>query len=251
MAGKMKRKGNGGFTLVELLVVVGLMVLVTSIVTTGAFGLSRGASFTSSKSTVSSMLEYARQKACIDGKDVVVCFYEYERPGGNYYSMGLFQRAGVVTRIAGNTIADRYNTFSSDVENHEICNIGNGKVAKVVSYNNNSSREVPLSWLKDSGGNQVKVTYSEAQFTLSSAQGFREGDGYGFALSDRKDFPKGFGMRFDSMPYSGGGGAARTRSFVFRPDGSVDGGARFAAVEAATGKSVLFEVKSDGSFTEK
>jgi len=75
------RKCNLAFTLVELLVVVGIMAMVVSFVAPAVTGIFRGSQLTQAGQIVSEQLGQARQAAITQNRTVQVRFYKFGDPG--------------------------------------------------------------------------------------------------------------------------------------------------------------------------
>ncbi|MBQ7666865.1 MAG: prepilin-type N-terminal cleavage/methylation domain-containing protein [Kiritimatiellae bacterium] len=70
--GRSVRRGRAGFTLMELMAVVGIIVVMASIVVGGFSGIQRAMGASSGASGFRRALAAARQQACVDGTDVYV-----------------------------------------------------------------------------------------------------------------------------------------------------------------------------------
>ncbi len=246
----MKRPhGNGsGFTLIELLVVVSLMVLVTTIVVSSAFGLTRGASFSAAENTTYKFLEYARQRACMDGKKVVACFFQSGDSDAPTYSVAIFERAGVVTdKPASGYITDRYNLIEDDVRGRAIWNFDAGRLTKIsesaeawkLRSRSNGPAEAPIF-----ENSKVKYAYECTQMKLDNASGWSQGDAYGFEIADRQDFPKGFKVEISGADKAKSGNCEYV---CFDPDGSASKQVSITLTESVSGKKVVISVNTDGT----
>lgn len=65
---------RGGFSLIELLSVMAVMVMISTIVVSSGFGMRRGATYTAARQIPANVLEYAHQRACMDGRQTAVLF---------------------------------------------------------------------------------------------------------------------------------------------------------------------------------
>ena len=63
---------RAAFTLMELLVVMSIMLIVSTILVAGYFGMTRAASYTAAETDVFNHLQLARQRASLDGTRVFV-----------------------------------------------------------------------------------------------------------------------------------------------------------------------------------
>lgn len=244
---KRSEKKRGGFTLIELLVVVSLMVLVTTIVVTSAFGLTRGASFSAAENTVFKYLEYARQRACMDGKEVVACFFSDASVDPPRYSVALFERAGVVTEDpAEGRIVDRYNLMENDVSGRTIWNFDSGKLTTVSSWKLRTGTSAIQKKLWKGAG----VSYEGTQLQLANLNGWKKGDPYGFEVADRQDFPKGFETTLSGASTGSSGGSSFSY-FAFCADGRATKAVKIVLKETVSNKTVEINVSQNGAVTLK
>jgi len=77
----LRRATCGGFSLIELLAVLTVIVLLASLVTPAAQSLLKGSALTQGGQMVGDLLSFARQSALSRSRSVEVRFYQYADPG--------------------------------------------------------------------------------------------------------------------------------------------------------------------------
>lgn len=230
--------GSTGFTLIELLVVIGLMVIVGSIVVSNSFGLTKSSAATSSREISFNTLQYARQRACMDGKKTVVLFKDLETET----QISVFQEASIVTDSTSDKVSDCYSGMPS---------IKGQPSGMIILWNFSEGKSFAVKEIKRvEYGEELKVVdpdYKQTYDNLPSArkkkriyrapsiefivdkknsnykqEEWREGDSYGFEISDRMKLPKDYvfeaGSGFKSIDDDNGFYVA------FNADGSSDNG---------------------------
>lgn len=233
----MTRKTNTGFTLIELMVVMGIMVLVTTIAVSGYFGMSRASSYVSARTVVRSVLQTAAQRACMDGRRVVVAFVA-RQDDANYKDNALIaiEAAGTVTEdVKYGYIEDRtahltHWKISKDASGKKWGAVEVGAVATIAVWNlrNGASfhgfkAEVKTDTTEEipgETGDDETYTYPVTRLTPSKNSGFQKkdwakGDQYGFQITDVQYVPTGFKIGSGSA-----GSSPKKTLLVFEPDGS-------------------------------
>ncbi len=233
---KMNTEFKRGFTLVELLAVVGVMIIITTVVVSSSVGMSKSAAFVSAQEIPLRVLEYARQRACMDGKKTIVRFSDNDVDK----VIRVFQAEGIITKVQRDAVEDRY----SDVATFSV---SDGKSTLVIqNFKELASGEIPAFYChkiernKDadsiklandvvSGGGQsgdaaqrgfgypvtrfhVDSKKSKGQYAYKSSQ-WEEGDPYGFEIMPVTRLPKDFSYK---------SGEKKDFLIVFNPDGTSD-----------------------------
>lgn len=225
---KMNTSRQEGFTLVELLTVVGVMVIVASIIVSNSFGMSKGAMLRSAREIPFNTLNYAHQRACMDGKTTIVHFSSEE----SVQTLGIYQAAGIITESNGKNIYDKYNDVAtvSDAKNLRIWNftknegsrvkkiMRQGQAGKMV-VQNDTSFGIENHFREQENKALMETQYFVPRVTLElveSKGNWQIGDSYGFEISDRNRLPKDY--VYTSQGASGTDGFYVT----FYSDGSSD-----------------------------
>lgn len=118
---------RNGFTIVELLVVIGLMGMLATISTAGYFAVTRGMAERGVISNATSIIRAAKQRAETDGSPVMLWFYnettrdasqgqnkeagDSNTPNGGYTAHGVAVAVRMVSRISfrtGNLLGDEF-----------------------------------------------------------------------------------------------------------------------------------------------
>ncbi len=206
--------GKQAFTLMELLVVMSIMLIISTILVAGYFGMTRAASYTAAETDVFNHLQLARQRASLDGTRVFFMLID-----SNSYV--LVHGVGELTSDMQNGTFDAFHRFYDAYADLNIPNIKNSRVrvwnmdknvygndAKTLMVTNNSVPTFPGSADKFS-----HISYSlDIKLPLASQYSqWKKGDRYGFELYPQLVLPKGF--YFDL-------GTAKSLMIVFKPDGT-------------------------------
>jgi prepilin-type N-terminal cleavage/methylation domain-containing protein len=210
-----------GFTLVELLVVMAIMVTVSAILVANYFGMTRAASYTAAGRNVYNMLMLARQRACMDGAPVHFMLID-----SNSYV--LVRGAGTLCRnLENNLIRDYYadlDAMAVDLDEYSddeirVWNMDNGACAVVDTHGENGGIRKwtdEKATFPDSNATYKRVSYTIKLRSANAAE-WKEGHRYGFELYPRQLLPKGFRFGFNSPQQT-----PRNEVIAFNPDGSTD-----------------------------
>ena len=135
---------KGGFTLVELLVVVGIMASMATLSIGGYFAVSRGMADRGALAAATSVIVLAQERACIDLTPTVVYFYnevvqrEDEDAGVDRVVAGVavaVRRAGRVTRVAANSIGDEFADLNRTYDLVETSSMAKGDTFLLYKFN--------------------------------------------------------------------------------------------------------------------
>ena len=147
----LRRAARSGFTLLELVAVIGIIAIMAVVVVGGFNGIVRAISRDTGASAIRRALNLARQQACVDGEDVYV------------WVTGL--DSYVIVRRAG-TISDR-NSNSRSFEwgnDKSLDNLGNGKALWIFDeYADLASAGINISF--DDSYDEESVRYVFDQYT--------------------------------------------------------------------------------------
>lgn len=222
---------NKGFTLVELLVVMVIIAIVSTIVISSSFGMSRGSGYSASENMVFNSLQTARQHACTDGKRVVIAFLG-DVDKYNDDALVIVEAAGTVTEKigkGGSGFKDRNSTVpSANNVRKTIWNLTKLSYADGYSVTKQSVDEAAtFTEVKGSPkkSDVIGEIYDErykfpfAQYETHGNHNnttWEVGDAYGFQIAPMQKMPKGFKIGWDGVSTS-----PRNKLIVFEPDGTI------------------------------
>ncbi|MBP5544684.1 MAG: prepilin-type N-terminal cleavage/methylation domain-containing protein [Kiritimatiellae bacterium] len=226
---------RAGFTLIEMLSVMAVMVMLTTIVVASGFGMRRGASANAALQIPQNVMEYARQRACMDGRRTAVLFAPDEE---GVFSASIFQAAGTVFSTSSQSIVDKFSDVAlvdSGFNVLTVFNFNTGKtftVGKISRSNSNTAqhridfeKEINNGGDASADGKGNKYYYSSTTIERSSddptainSASWPSGSAYGFEIAERQTMPKNFSYAHKS------GGEKKDDSFwfVFTPDGTTE-----------------------------
>ena len=239
------RKQDRGFTLLELLIVIAMMIFISTIAVVNYFGVTRAASYSAISTNVFNALLTARQRACLDNKTV----YFYLQNNTNFVLQESF---GTIAGIdpdggtGGYIFYDPYVSSLSFQSNSVLLNIdvpGSGAIVWQSSPGNYTIHGI------DANGNAVSysTTACELFVTNNSASAsftWSIGNHYGMQLYAPQTLPKGFVF----SPQGAG------NSIAFLPDGTVDlsnlPSPPLTIIESINNKKVTFTITTTGKITQ-
>jgi prepilin-type N-terminal cleavage/methylation domain-containing protein len=229
--------GIQAFTLMELLVVMSIMLIVSTILVAGYFGMTRAASYTAAETDVFNHLQLARQRASLDGTRVFFLLID-----SNSYV--LVHGVGTLTRKMEQTDGQTHRFYDAYADLHEL-DITNSRV-RVWNMDKNVDGEViriamqpPLSADEDtynnSGEKYGRIQYSIDLRPRNSSVAWEVGDRYGFELYPRQVLPKGFLFGLQDLNTT-----PANDSVVFAADGTSSRVGGSPPVETKTGETKLY-----------
>ena len=252
---------RNGFTLIELLSVMAVMVMITTIVVASGFGLRRSASYTSAMQVPRSVLEYAHQRACMDGRKTAVLF----APNGknsSEFAASIFQANGIIyeTDTGGNgSITDIFSDIAKADSGAGVLTVFNFKsgkkfiVNKVERHESTSNMQhVDFNPAKENQGPDYTVdgeahsyfypttiihkSSDDKENPAITGGNWEPGSTYGFEIADRQILPVNFTYAHKSGGHKSTGNDG-SFWFIFNPDGSTDGsGTATLTVQESVGK---------------
>jgi len=203
------RSNRGGFTLLELLAVMGIMLILATIAVTSYRSMVSGSGITASLGHLRQTLALARQQAIMQGKSAYLVFYQ--NTNQSWYVTCMAEGTKTDRNGEGKLLVDRYR---SDL----------GQIADGSLLYNLSEKKAKFSTV-DSIGYDSTLLASEIS-TVDSI--WTSGAFYGWEISQRVSLPRGF--RFVESP---------PETVRFKPDGTA---ADAAGVSVGAGREIqIFE----------
>lgn len=252
-----------GFTLLELIAVIGIIAIMSVFVVGGFNGILKAFGNSSGGDAVRRAIMLARQQACVDGQEI-----SFQVTGYNTYV--LVRRAGTITGrssgskspigsgspISAKWISDDYANLDESLSGltKEIDNLSASNRKDVWDDYVQRFADMRVYDMTDHVFSAILCPqfYDKNDDTCSLAieddaynRGFKIGSVYGYTVSPEQSLPKG--LVFDGMFNASTGAlndeAIRRAYVLFRPDGSLDSTSakNFNVVDSMTGKG--FEVK--------
>jgi prepilin-type N-terminal cleavage/methylation domain-containing protein len=269
------RLRRDGFSLLELLAVMSIMALLSTLAVTSYFGAVRGMSIRSAKRHFENALVQARQRACIDGARVsLIAFNEiasYESDGITVKDMAacfvVCKEIGRISFVSGTYLFDEYADLKQLFGVDTSGSAGTGSLKSeggVRLYNLTEGTWTmvrPFVKEQDVGGSNAKLLYSGGTHTFKSyafqmqsgvgsqstgAGSWKVGDSYGVEVSPVQSLPKGFS--FSDLNSSD---VLAVKHVTFEPDGTTLNAENFRieAAKSAGGGNITFSVSTQGKIS--
>lgn len=235
---------RSGFTLIELLSVMAVMILISTVVVTSGFGLRRSAAYSSSISIPSSVMEYARQRACMDGRKTAVLF----GPNGgtandtDETAAFIFQAVGTVSEVKSDYITDMFSDIAAFNTGFNLLTAfdfrtgakfivgsvekkdgkGGGQVAFDSRTGGDATADDKYNTYYFPYVRIVRSSTDPSKQKVAITGNWQSGDTYGFEIADRQVLPKNFEYTMKTGGHKPKGDSS-SFWFVFNPDGTTDG----------------------------
>lgn len=211
---------NRGFTLLELLVTMGIMSMLGVAATSGYHALVRGMNERGIVASVSSALHSAQERAQVDRKRVAVYCYNrlLREPNRNADELGqvagvlvAVHRIGRISGVRGPYLFDEFGDLDGNYEaTADEADLQRDKGMRLYRIGNSSSARMEYSVVStvthvpgDGGGERIYLPsmdaetnhYASAFYNLNRSDyevsGWKAGDGYGFEFIEMQ-LPEGF-----------------------------------------------------------
>lgn len=259
-----RRRARAGFTLLELVAVIGIIALMSVVVVGGFNGIMRAISDTSGADAMRRALMLARQQACVDGEDTYVWV-----TGMNKFAV--VRRAGTVTSstsgsrnpsylqvggreksVSAKWIEDEYADLAQATESFAIdANTLNDDIDAIVNkYKGIRVFDMSTAKMADitvppwfDGKKDAWV------FGISSgSSGFAAGADYGWLIYPEQTLPAGY-VFSDSYDANGAFRESYDKKVHFRADGTVEDAVVFPIYEVSAKKTRNVSVDGNGKVT--
>lgn len=258
------RRGRSGFTLLELVAVIGIIALMSVVVVGGFSGILRAIADTSGSDAMRRALMLARQQACVDGEDTYVWV-----TGMNTFAV--VRKAGTVSAVSsGNRtpaylqVGGREKTVAAKYIEDEYADLASAEQGFVIDADTTAT-DIDDIVKKYKG---IKVfdmsTAKMADITVppwfdgtkdawvfgiaKDAGGFAVGADYGWLIYPEQTLPAGY-VFADSYDSNGAFKENYDTKVHFLADGSVDSPAAFPVYEVSVKKTRRVQVSGDGQIT--
>ena len=224
------RPSCAGFTLMELLVVITIMALISTIAVSSYFGITRAAAYSASHDNLYNTLVLTKQRAVIDGKMTSLVIL-------NASEYTVVRAVGRISAVETVCSYDAYSDLSGAVSTtaSEIYNLDS--TLTTISQTVTISAEL-LGITDPFTGTAYPAT--AYKFAGAGSSFFAVGDRYGFALHSKQVLPRGY--TFDP-PYP--------QEVRFNPDGSCADAKEIVVVEKIRpSNQIKFAVAASGTVTD-
>ena len=203
------------FTLVELLVVMGILAVMATMSIGSYFAVVRGMTDRGAIAAATSVISLAHERACIDLSPTVVYFYnelvraENKNAGIDAVSAGVavaVRRAGRISRVNGNNLDDEYadldrtygvldNPNSPKCETFRLYRFNLGKMEYSSVYSESAEdpignekylveKPVDRGFRKENGDDEdVNKLYAYSFLRKDGFSGWKAGDAYGYEFA--------------------------------------------------------------------
>lgn len=259
-----RTRGRAGFTLLELVAVIGIIALMSVVVVGGFNGILRAIADTSGADAMRRALMLARQQACVDGEDTYVWVtgmntFAVVRKAGTVSAVSsgsrnpsYLQVGGRETSVAAKYIEDEYadlasaeqgfvidaDTLATDI--NDI--VKNYKGIRVFDMSTAKMADITVPPWFD--GKKDAWVFGIAK----DAGGFAVGADYGWLIYPEQTLPAGY-VFADSYDSSGKFKENYNKKVHFLADGRVETDAVFPIYEVSAKKTRNVSVSSEGKVT--
>ncbi len=260
------RRGRAGFTLLELIAVIGIIALMSVVVVGGFNGIMRAIADTSGTDAMRRALMLARQQACVDGEETYVWVtgmntFAVVRQAGTVSAStsgsrnpSYLQVGGNQTSVTAKWIEDEFADLASATQAFAIDNstsaddldniLKNYKGIKVFDMSTAQMADVTVPpWFDDKKDVWV--------FGIASgSSGFAKGADYGWLVYPEQTLPAGYVF---AGSYNSDGNftwtGSKARKVHFLADGTVEDAVDFPVYEVSAKKTRNVSVDGNGKVT--
>jgi prepilin-type N-terminal cleavage/methylation domain-containing protein len=247
-----------GFTLLELLVVVTIMIFITLIVVLNYFGGTRSAGYAAANRNVFDALMLARQRACMDGCRTFLCLLD----STNYV---IVRSIGTISDVKPSDSVGQLHDYYSDLAAYAgatngIMLVNMTRPSVTGTLKNATCQSSLITNYYDYFGN-FNADISKIAVTTPNIADWHPGDTYGIELHTRQALPAGFyfcDVDDTGKPQGSPPTHVTYAEVRFRPDGTLDSNSSpqwLCAVEEVSTRNmskfsltncVRFKIESNG-----
>lgn len=274
-----------GFTLLELLAVMSIVALLSTLAVMSYFNAIRGMGHRSMIKNVSNALATARQRANVDGRRVSLIAYnevgKLNKDGATIEDRVavyvICRELGRLSFVSGNNLFDEFSDLDKLFQVGAASSSDPSGAVKLYNLTRGGWSYVDRKVKKDTVGGTALLHYEDQsrQFRAYAFQRLGEGrdvnsenmtgavggqnspwsvgDSYGIEVSPAQALPKRYaftGLESDTI---GGGALSKVVAITFEPDGSVKSSAynqKMSLIVTTPGKNdVTFTVNNKGKIT--
>lgn len=277
-----RRRRGAGFTLLELIAVMGIIVTLSFVVVGGYSGILRALAKNAGESSLRKMATLCRQHACIDGSRTYfwvtgIDTYVLCRKAGTISATSSSDRSGddrpsylPPGQYSAWWIKDNFSDLGSSQESFDSASgdvDADAQKALADSIQDGTYKGLLLFDIKV--GEMAKVKYPpwydqrgdywimglvglDGKSSVIPSGAFINGNDYGWALYPEQQLPKGYAFVNDGTMYvidEDTGEFVSGKSFFFEPEGTADsddGMMVLKVFEIGTGAESSVEIKTDG-----
>jgi prepilin-type N-terminal cleavage/methylation domain-containing protein len=209
-----------GFTLLELLVVVTIMIFITLIVVLNYFGGTRSAGYAAANRNVFDALMLARQRACMDGSRTFLCLLD----STNYV---IVRSVSTISAIVPGDSVGELHDYYADLAAYQSANYTSNTFVLVnmdrPNLFANLAKVTCGSWQVTNHWGQHNIEMNKLAVSNTVVANWQPGDRYGIELHTRQALPPGF--YFCQAPNGNVSSTPIVSDVVkFNPDGTLDNG---------------------------
>jgi prepilin-type N-terminal cleavage/methylation domain-containing protein len=270
------KRNRGGFSLIELLAVMAIVAMLSTLAVTSYFSAIRGMSSRTARDNFYNALMMARQRACIDGCRVsLIVFNEAAAFDASGTAISDLAASFVVCRelgrfsfVSGNFLFDEFSDLGSLFRKKQAGDSANTSAGSVKLYNLSQGAwtlvgpYVDWKTVGSSADSSAELLYSGGSFSIKAhalerlkrhridreyEPDWKTGDSYGVEITPIKSLPKGFVFDELNNNLTSGDTLKDVRSVTFEPDGTAVKNATFTIKSRDTNaKGTSFSVGKSG-----
>lgn len=277
---KKDSNGKGGFSLLELLAVMAIVAMLSTLAVTSYFSAIRGMGTRTARRNFTNALSMARQRACIDGCRVsLIIFNEVAEfgPDGKVKDLAasyvVCRELGRISFVSGDKLFDEFADLEKLFTGGSSSGSAVGSVAgavKIYNLSQGSWALVKPGAVRAKMGSDVELLYSDDTFGFEvyalqrlsgtglestgggtgGGTGWTVGDSYGIEVMPVQALPKGFKFNELNNTLTSDQALTDVEHVTFEPDGTALEGKTFTVVSSdPNAKGITFSVDKKGLIT--